>query len=76
MKLPEKLKEGFLCYTSLTLSAMNIRNGIPTIQECEIFSFQQVLENSVISGYDPQEQLDKSVERINAKLKRYTYENE
>lgn len=37
-------------------------------------SFQQVLENSVISGYDPQEQLDKSVERINAKLKRYKYE--
>ena len=37
-------------------------------------SFQQVLENSVLSGYDPQEQLDKAVERINAKLKRYTFE--
>ena len=37
-------------------------------------SFQQVLENSVLSGYDPKEQLDKSVERINAKLKRYTLE--
>ena len=35
-------------------------------------SFQQVLENCVLSGFDPQEQLDKSVERINAKLKRYT----
>lgn len=37
-------------------------------------SFQQVLENSVLSGYDPKEQLDKSVERINAKLKRYILE--
>lgn len=37
-------------------------------------SFQQVLENSVLSGYDAREQLDKSVERINAKLKRYTLE--
>ncbi|MEE0347173.1 MAG: sugar ABC transporter substrate-binding protein, partial [Lachnospiraceae bacterium] len=36
-------------------------------------SFQQVLENSVLSGFEPQEQLDKFVERINAKLKRYTY---
>lgn len=35
-------------------------------------SFQQVLENAVLSGYAPKEQLDKSVERINAKLKRYT----
>ena len=35
-------------------------------------SFQQVLENSVLSGHDPQKELDKSVERINAKLKRYT----
>lgn len=35
-------------------------------------SFQQVLENCVLSGADPQTQLDKSVERINAKLKRYT----
>lgn len=34
-------------------------------------SFQQVLENSVLSGYDAKEQLDKSVERIDAKLKRY-----
>ena len=37
-------------------------------------SFQQVLENSVLSGYDAREQLDKSAERINAKLKRYTLE--
>ncbi len=37
-------------------------------------SFQQVLENSVLSGFDPKEQLDKSVERINAKLKRYILE--
>ena len=37
-------------------------------------SFQQVLENCVLSGFDPQEQLDKSVERINAKLKRYMLE--
>ena len=35
-------------------------------------SFQQVLENCVLSGADPQSELDKSVERINAKLKRYT----
>jgi len=34
-------------------------------------SFQQVLEDCVLSGQDPQTQLDKSVERINAKLKRY-----
>lgn len=34
-------------------------------------SFQQVLENCVLSGANPQAQLDKSVERINAKLKRY-----
>lgn len=37
-------------------------------------SFQQVLENSVLSGEDTQTQLDKSVERINAKLKRYISE--
>lgn len=37
-------------------------------------SFQQVLENSVLSGADPQTELDKSVERINAKLKRYIME--
>lgn len=37
-------------------------------------SFQQVLENCVLSGAKPQAQLDKSVERINAKLKRYTLE--
>ena len=36
-------------------------------------SFQQVLENCVLTGEDPKTQLDKSVERINAKLKRYTY---
>lgn len=35
-------------------------------------SFQQVLENVVLTGEDAKEQLDKSVERINAKLKRYT----
>lgn len=35
-------------------------------------SFQQVLENCVLSGAEPQTQLDKSIERINAKLKRYT----
>lgn len=37
-------------------------------------SFQQVLENCVLSGGNPQIQLDKSVERINAKLKRYILE--
>ena len=37
-------------------------------------SFQQVLEDCVLSGADPQAQLDKTVERINAKLKRYTLE--
>lgn len=36
-------------------------------------SFQQTLENCVLSGADVQSDLDKSVERINAKLKRYTY---
>lgn len=35
-------------------------------------SFQQVLENCVLSGADPQTELDKSIERINDKLKRYT----
>lgn len=39
-------------------------------------SFQQTLENCVLSGLDIQSELDKSVERINAKLKRYTYDNE
>lgn len=34
-------------------------------------SFQQVLENCVLSGSQPQTELDKAVERINAKLKRY-----
>lgn len=34
-------------------------------------SFQQVLENCVLSGATPQTELDKAVERINAKLKRY-----
>lgn len=37
-------------------------------------SVQEVLENVVLSGMDPQEQLDKSIERINAKLKRYRME--
>lgn len=35
-------------------------------------SFQQALENCVLSGAEPQAELDKSIERINAKLKRYT----
>ncbi len=34
-------------------------------------SFQQVLENVGLSGRDVQDEMDKSVERINAKLKRY-----
>lgn len=34
-------------------------------------SFQQVLENCVLSGAEPGAELDKSIERINAKLKRY-----
>lgn len=34
-------------------------------------SFQQVLENCVLSGFDVDSELDKAVERINAKLKRY-----
>ena len=37
-------------------------------------SFQQVLEDCVLSGANPQATLDKAVERINAKLKRYTRE--
>lgn len=35
-------------------------------------SVQQVLENSVLSGRDTQETMDKAVSRINKKLKRYT----
>ncbi len=35
-------------------------------------SFQQTLEGVGLSGKDAQEELDKSVERINAKLERYT----
>lgn len=34
-------------------------------------SVQEVLENVVLTGKDAQEELDKSIERINAKLKRY-----
>lgn len=34
-------------------------------------SFQQVLENVALGGMDAQTELDKSVERINAKLERY-----
>ncbi len=34
-------------------------------------SFQQVLENCVLSGAEPEAELGKSIERINAKLKRY-----
>ena len=44
----------------------------PQVSTC----FQQTLENCVLSGLDIQSELDKSVERINAKLKRYTYDNE
>ena len=35
-------------------------------------SFQQTLESVGLSGKDAKEELDKSVERINAKLERYT----
>ena len=35
-------------------------------------SFQQVLEDVGLSGRDVEDEMDKSVERINAKLKRYT----
>ena len=42
----------------------------PQVSTC----FQQTLENCVLSGLDIQSELDKSVERINAKLKRYTLE--
>ena len=35
-------------------------------------SFQQVLEDVGLSGRDVKDEMDKSVERINAKLKRYT----
>ncbi|MCI8371193.1 MAG: sugar ABC transporter substrate-binding protein [Lachnospiraceae bacterium] len=34
-------------------------------------SFQQVLENCVLTGREPQAELEKAIERINAKLKRY-----
>ncbi len=34
-------------------------------------SFQQVMENSVLTGKEPENELNKAVERINAKLKRY-----
>ena len=37
-------------------------------------SFQQSLENIAISGMDAKSELDKSVERINAKLERYNRE--
>ena len=37
-------------------------------------SFQQVLESVALGGKDAQEEMDKSVERINAKLERYTRE--
>ena len=35
-------------------------------------SFQQVLEDVALSGRNVEDEMDKSVERINAKLKRYT----
>ncbi len=34
-------------------------------------SFQQVMENCVLTGEEPEAELDKAIERINAKLKRY-----
>lgn len=37
-------------------------------------SFQQLLESVALGGKDTQTQMDKSVERINAKLERYTRE--
>lgn len=37
-------------------------------------SFQQVLEGAALNEKDPKSELDKSIERINAKLKRYTRE--
>ncbi len=37
-------------------------------------SVQEVLENVVLTGKDGQSELDKSIERINAKLKRYRME--
>lgn len=37
-------------------------------------SFQQTLENVALSGFDAKSELDKSVERINAKLERYNRE--
>lgn len=37
-------------------------------------SFQQTLENIALSGMDAKSELDKSVERINAKLERYNRE--
>lgn len=38
--------------------------------------FQQTLEDVALSGMDAREELDKSVERINAKLSRYNRNNE
>lgn len=38
-------------------------------------SFQQVLESAALGGKDAQSEMDKSVERINAKLERYTRES-
>lgn len=34
-------------------------------------SFQQVMENCVLTGEEPQKELNKAIEKINAKLKRY-----
>lgn len=39
-------------------------------------SFQQLLESVALGGKDTQTQMDKSVERINAKLERYKKNNE
>ena len=37
-------------------------------------SFQEVLESAALGGKNPQEELDKAVERINSKLERYVRE--
>ncbi len=34
-------------------------------------SFQQVIENCVLTGEEPENELKKAIEKINAKLKRY-----
>lgn len=39
-------------------------------------SVQQVLENSVLSDHSPEDELNRAVDRINKKLKRYASQNE